>query len=613
MSYEILRRVGSGGQGRVYIGRGEVGEVALKEMRLEEDTGIDPERAARTEISRLQTVPEHANLVRFIEVVNQTEVEDPRSLREAAGGWFVVMSYVEGQALTDYPSYGKLSSTAWWQLLSQVLDGVRCMHSARKAVIHRDLKPDNIIVQTVDGWPRPIVVDFGTAKKVDSNKTLIWGYTPKYAPPEYKDPTYSQAPYDIYQLALISFEAMCGDGYYDDDRNVWAINEMQHELRLDGSPFRSALATGLEPAPNMRPQSIWDWVKNMVGVKAWKIAAEDEDRSADSGATTLGSSSWPQSSTSSLNLGFKEATRRITVKRLCTEIEEDFDLPSGSVALRTDIGESVASGQTHYGTLTGCQFDHDWDYADQTLTELADEVGRRFGVLGTCVEFRDMRPGTPDLYVKNTLVRTLRKPIPPALKELRRFGYSVVEGASAPRFLAGCRLSVAYRPQPALGGAHGRLLGNTADAHSWASKDCRLPLLGVPGVPETCGWRSAICAPAFASAPRQVSGAGLDRAPQQGGRSQWRSLLDRRGRGAGSREPRQSGTGPCSEAPGLRGSRDPRILDRRPSGRDHSRAQAGGGRLRRTFGMRRAGRAASFEFAGFVVDAAKVFDAGEGR
>lgn len=73
--------------------------------------------------------------------------------------------------------------------------------------------------------------------------------------------------YDIYQLALISFEAMYGDACYSESGG-WDIRQAQRTLLEDDtSPFKSALATGLEEDPQKRPQSIYAWIKSMVGLR----------------------------------------------------------------------------------------------------------------------------------------------------------------------------------------------------------------------------------------------------------------------------------------------------------------------------------------------------------
>lgn len=469
MRYRILKHLGGGGQGSVYLAEGVAGKVALKEVGSAD--------LAEFEASRPKGAKAHPNLVAFMDVVTDEEVEDPDSVREAvadgprAGGWFIVMSYLEGSPLTKYPQFKEMSPMAWWQLLSQVLDGVNHMHS--HGLIHRDLKPDNIIItRAANGQPCPVVVDLGLAKRLQSDRTKIAGYTPKYAPPEYLDGALGPS-YDIFQLALISFEAMYGDDdeYYDRDGG-WSLQKAQRALREDNpSPFKSALADGLARNPLERPQSIWEWIKTMVGLPVAETGTRRGHRQDTSSSSTtlcphddfeedprLGKlvedymeSDWNKegilqvvldemgifSSANSqaykdlarktkrgiLNTlrreypdefiqhlwepdGFRESTARISVSTLRAEIESEFGLPEGSVAIRRPNGD-LASGLMHYGTFAKELWTtSSLDYDDQTLSKLARTIAPRYGLTDACIAFRKRQGG--ELYNKGTHVRKLK-------------------------------------------------------------------------------------------------------------------------------------------------------------------------------------------------------------
>lgn len=461
MRYRILKHLGGGGQGSVYLAEGVAGQVALKE--------VESADLAEFEASRLKGATAHPNLVAFTDVVTDREVEDPDSVREAvddeprAGGSFIVMPYLEGSPLTEYPQFKELSPVAWWQLLSQVLDGVNHMHSHGKGLIHRDLKPDNIIItRAANGQPCPVVVDLGLAKRLQSDQTRIGGYTPKYAPPEYQDRTFGRS-YDIFQLALISFEAMYGDDDYYDRDGGWSLEKAQRALREDNpSPFKSALADGLARNPLERPQSIWEWIKAMVGLPVAETGTRPEHRRCphddfeedprlgklvedymesdwskeevlqvvldDMGICSSANSQAykdlaRKSKRGILNTlrreypdefiqhlwepdGFRESTARISVKTLRAEIEREFDLPEGSVAIRRPNGD-VASGQMHFGTFA----EELWtpgslDYDDQTLSDLAKSIAPRYALTEACIAFR--KPQGGDLYNRKTHVGTLK-------------------------------------------------------------------------------------------------------------------------------------------------------------------------------------------------------------
>lgn len=414
MSYRILKHLGEGGQGSVYVAEGVVGKVALKE--------VEGEDAATFEASRLKGAPAHPNLVEFRDVVREEDVENPHGVRTVApdwrteideadgGSWFIVMSYLEGTTLTEYPQFQGLSPIGWWQLLSQILDGVDHMH--RHDLIHRDLKPDNIIIVKANGKPRPVVVDVGLAKRRHSDRTKLHGYTPKYAPPEYQDRDLILPPYDIYQLALISFEAMYGDDYYDPDEG-WDTKEVRRCLLEESpSPFTCALADGLADSPLDRPQSISEWIKAMVGLVP--LPEVDSEKfwvgsTSSSGARVLDAQAMEAGETDraeGTNRGFKESTAKVSVKALRDEIEKEFGLPQGSVVLLRPSGD-VAHGGMHLGKLTDELWEPSgWDYGEATLARLAQDVAARFGLKEKCIAFRNAKG---ERYGRRNHVRSLRQ------------------------------------------------------------------------------------------------------------------------------------------------------------------------------------------------------------
>lgn len=179
--YLVVEVLGHGGYGAVYRALDKtIGlHVALKRLNLEpipvsmHETVLAKFRGEALALARLH----HPNIVRV------------HRYGHAAGAPYLAMELVRGgQSLAQVREH-HLEAQTWFSraevrdLLGQVLDGLRAAHDA--GVIHRDIKPDNLMLQPVPGRPPLVrILDFGIAKLLDaSGHTGISG-TPEYMAPE---------------------------------------------------------------------------------------------------------------------------------------------------------------------------------------------------------------------------------------------------------------------------------------------------------------------------------------------------------------------------------------------------------------------------------------------
>src|SRR5262249_7007231 len=151
--YELLRVLGEGGMGAVWLAKNltlEV-EVALKLIRREVATLEASERLLQE--ARAAARLGHPSIVRVFDF-GVTELDDP----------FIVMELLRGESLATFiDRRGRIPATESVQLLLPVASALCAAHA--KGIVHRDLKPDNIILTTDDsGATIPKVVDFGIAK-----------------------------------------------------------------------------------------------------------------------------------------------------------------------------------------------------------------------------------------------------------------------------------------------------------------------------------------------------------------------------------------------------------------------------------------------------------------
>ena len=206
--YRILRRIGEGGMGVVYLAEqsGPVRrKVALKLIKL----GMQSAQVlARFEIERRAlALMSHGNIAR---VFDAGATNDGRP--------YVVMEYVPGAPLTEYCDRRRLGTDERLRLFMEVCRAVQ--HAHQKGIIHRDLKPSNILVMEQDDGPIPKVIDFGIAKATEQRLTERSVFTQvgrMIGTPEYMSPEQAGAVHqdidtrsDVYSLGIILYEMLVG-------------------------------------------------------------------------------------------------------------------------------------------------------------------------------------------------------------------------------------------------------------------------------------------------------------------------------------------------------------------------------------------------------------------
>src|SRR6266404_6805048 len=215
--YEILQLLGEGGMGAVYKARDTELDrvVALKVIR--------PELASNPEI--LQRFKQELVLARQVTDRNIIRIFD---LGEADGIRFITMEYVEGTSLYQIlREQGKLPVKEAAEITEQVLIGLRAAH--REGVIHRDLKPQNIMR---DKQGRILVMDFGLARSVESAGMTQTGAlvgTMEYMSPEQALGSELDQRSDIFTVGLIFYELLSGKVPYKADTAVASLLKRTRE------------------------------------------------------------------------------------------------------------------------------------------------------------------------------------------------------------------------------------------------------------------------------------------------------------------------------------------------------------------------------------------------
>jgi eukaryotic-like serine/threonine-protein kinase len=223
--YQVLEKLGEGGMGRVYkaldleLDRA----VALKTIRAEKGRGPEVLKRFKQELVLARKIT-HKNVVRIYD------------LGEAEGGVkFFTMELVEGKSLRDLLNEKKTTPTKEAiSFMKQMLSGLAEAHS--QGVVHRDLKPQNIMVDE-SGVLR--IMDFGIARTADTATLTSSGEmvgTPDYISPEQVKGETANAQSDLYAIGIILYELLTGVVPFKGDT---AIAKVVARLQVKPAPPRA--------------------------------------------------------------------------------------------------------------------------------------------------------------------------------------------------------------------------------------------------------------------------------------------------------------------------------------------------------------------------------------
>jgi serine/threonine-protein kinase len=254
-SYRLVKEIGRGGMGTVYEAQHVVlpRRAAIKVMHAE--LRKQPGMATRVvqEASILEDI-KHPGIVR---VYDCALLADHRP--------WIAMELVEGETLANKLVHeGPLPATEVARLLSEVADVLASVHA--RGVVHRDLKPDNLILTPNDREFPLRVIDWGVARLGPIGRLTLDGLTPGtpiYMSPEQATGRNIAAPCDIYSLGVIAYEALTGHPPFD-GRTLAEVVSMH--LMSEVAPLRERCGAPkelcdlvhrmLSKDPSMRPSAI---------------------------------------------------------------------------------------------------------------------------------------------------------------------------------------------------------------------------------------------------------------------------------------------------------------------------------------------------------------------
>ena len=247
--FEIVRLLGQGAMGEVYLGKdpGIGREVAIKTIRpalIGADLGGDVrERFARE--AKAAGLLHHPNVVTVFEFGTDEDL------------LYLVMEYVPGEDLATLMLRDELTPSDLLEVLAQVCEGLAQAH--KHGIIHRDIKPTNVIVQREDGELRAKVMDFGVAKLSGGDMTQTGQVvgTLAYMAPEYLRTGRAERASDLFSVGVMLHEGLSG-----------------------GKPFRGTTTgamvyTIIHDEPQTLEDTVFDGVSPSVKALTSRLLAKD--------------------------------------------------------------------------------------------------------------------------------------------------------------------------------------------------------------------------------------------------------------------------------------------------------------------------------------------------
>jgi hypothetical protein len=229
--YSLVRRVGAGGFATVWLARDEQldAEVAIKILS---DNWIDEDDVRRRFLAE----------GRFLRRVDSPHVVGVHDIGEADDGRpYLVLTYADGGSLADKIKAGPLEIADVVDIVTQVGSGLKQLHA--RGVLHRDVKPANVLFRTDPSGDRAMLGDLGLGKSLETVSQLTMpGGTPAYVAPEQVMGDRLDHRADLYSLGAVAYAAFTGQAPH-------GVMSLGAVMRIDAPPpSMSTIREDIPPA-----------------------------------------------------------------------------------------------------------------------------------------------------------------------------------------------------------------------------------------------------------------------------------------------------------------------------------------------------------------------------
>ena len=254
--YKILAPLGSGGFGAVYLAK---------------DTWIDKDVAIKVPHKQNLNFGELLREPRLLAALDHPNIVSITTAEKEENVFFIVMEYVEGRTLEDeIANDGALAPDRVVEYTTQITNAVE--HAHRQGVIHRDLRPPNVLVS---GAGVLKVADFGTSRflEIAAHGTTVIGSPPYMAPEQFEGKAVFAS--DIYSLGVTMYQMATGVLPYDTpapsdlDRLMRGELVRPPRLRKPGIPkaLNDIIMKALAPELSARYQRASDLLRDLEGTQ----------------------------------------------------------------------------------------------------------------------------------------------------------------------------------------------------------------------------------------------------------------------------------------------------------------------------------------------------------